>query len=198
VILAAVALLCAVARDRDRPFLAERRFAVVVLAVAAAAVPLYTIGGVTEMTEQRGLFPVITDACAKIGPRGAVLMLAETAKPRSEAYLSDPQTLRSFCDVPVVVTFGRPNARTLQAHANQWRARGRRLVLVSEFPQTILRSFPRARVQPTIVGEELHALEPTLTRRPDGYSSRRILTAAVPQLMIAPIPGAPRAPAPAG
>jgi hypothetical protein len=198
VILAAFALLCAVARDRDRPFLAERRFGVVVLAVAAVAVPLYTIGNVTEMTEQRGLFPVITDACRKIGPKGAVLMLAETGTPRSNAYRSVPQTLRSFCDVPVVVQFGRSNVRALQVLANQWRANGRRLVLVSEFPQSILREFPKARVHPTVVGEELHTLEPTLTRRPSGYTTRRILVAAVTQLMIAPIPGTPRVPAPAG
>jgi hypothetical protein len=197
-ILAAFALLCAVARDRDRPFLAERRFGVVVLAVAAVAVPLYTIGNVTQMTEQRGLFPVITDACRKIGPKGAVLMLAETGKPQSNAYRSVAQTLRSFCDVPVVVQLPRSNARAVQVLANQWRASGRRLVLVSEFPETILREFPKARVRPTLVGEELHMLEPTLTRRPSRYSTRRILTAAVPQLMIAPVPGTPRAPAPAG
>jgi hypothetical protein len=125
-------------------------------------------------------------------------VLAETAKPRSNAYRSIPQTLRSFCDVPVVVLLGRSNAGAVQTLANQWRARGRQLVLVSEFPQAILREFPRAQVQPTVVGEELHTLELTLTRRPSDYDARRILTAAVPQLMIAPIPGTPRGPAPAG
>ncbi len=144
VILAAFGLLCVVARNRERPALAERRFAVVVLAVAAVLVPLNTIRNVPQMTEQRGLMPVITDACRKIGPKGAVVMLAEVTRPQSAAYRSDPQTLRSFCKVPVLVMLGRSNAPNLLTLATQWRAQGRRLVLVSEFPQTILREFPRA------------------------------------------------------
>jgi hypothetical protein len=198
VILAAFGGLCAVARNRSRPALAERRFLVVVLAVAAVVVPLNTIRDVSQMTEQRGLMPVITDACQKIGPNGAVVMLAEVARPHSDAYLSDPQTLRSFCKVPVLVMLGRSNAPNLLTLAEQWRAEGRRLFLVSEFPQTILREFPSARVTPTVVGEESHGLEPTLNRRPSKYLDRRLTSAAVRQLMVAPVPGTPRAPAPAG
>jgi hypothetical protein len=198
VILAAFGVLCAVARSRSRPALAERRFLVVVLAVAALVVPLNTIRHVSQMTEQRGLMPVITDACRKIGPNGAVVMLAEVTRPHSDAYLSDPQTLRSFCKVPVLVMLGRSNAPILLTLTAQWRAEGRRLFLVSEFPQTILREFPSARVTPTVVGEESHRLEPTLNRRPSKYLDRRLTSTAVSQLMIAPVPGTPRAPAPAG
>jgi hypothetical protein len=196
-ILVAFALLCAVARDRTRPFLAERRFAVVLLAVVAVAFPLATVRNVSEMTVQRGLFSVITDACTKIGPRGAVVMLAET-KPRSYAYVSDPQTLRSFCGVPVVVIAGRTRAPGLVVLANQWRARGRRLFVVSEFPASILRVFPNAVVQPTLVGEELHMLEPTLSGSPGNYAPNQKPFGAVTQLMIAAVPGTPRARVPAG
>ena len=198
VILAAFGVLCAFGRDRSRPFLSERRFAVVVLAAVAALVPIYTINGVMQMTEQRGLTSVITDACTKIGPKGAVVVLAEARGPRSDAYLSDPQTLRSFCNVPVLVMLGRSNAPNLVSLATQWRARGRTLFLVSEFPQTILRQFPRAQIQPTLVGEELHVLEPTLDRRPSNYIGHQLPTAAVTQLMIAAVPGTPRVRAPAG
>jgi hypothetical protein len=196
-ILLAFALLCAVARDRTRPFLAERRFAVVLLAVAAVAFPFATIRNVSEMTEQRGLFSVITDACTKIGPRGAVVMLAET-RPPSHAYLSDPQTLRSFCDVPVMVMPGSTRAPALLLLANQWRARGRRLVVVSEFPVSILRVLPTAVLQPTIVGEELHMLEPTLSGGPSNYAPNQKPFGTVTQLMIAAVPGTPRARVPAG
>jgi hypothetical protein len=196
-ILLAFALLCAVARDRSRPFLAERRFAVVLLAVAAVVFPLVTIRDVSEMTEQRSLFSVVTDACTKIGPRGAVVMLAET-RPRSYAYLSAPQTLRSFCDVPVVVMPGRTRAPGLLVLANQWRAKGRRLFVVSEFPVSILRVLPNAVVQPTLVGEELHMLEPTLSGAPSNYAPNRKPFGAVTQLMIAAVPGTPRARVPAG
>lgn len=197
-ILAAFAVMCAVARDRERPVLSERRFAVIVLAAAAALYPLYTVGGVSQMTEQRGFFPVITDACAKIGPRGAVVMLAETQRPKSDAYLSAPQALRSFCDVPVVVMFGRPNATTLRLLAGRTRMQGRQLSLVCEFPQTILRVFPRAQVRPTLVGEELETLEATLTRRPSDYSDARVPIAAATQLMIAVVPPVPPARGPVG
>ena len=196
-ILLAFGLLCAVARDRARPFLAERRFAVVLLAIAAVGFPLVTIRHVSQMTEQRGLFSVITDACTKIGPKGAVVMLTET-RPRSNAYLSDPQALRSFCDVPVVVMLGRPSAPKLLFLAAQWRGQGRELFVVSEFPATILRVFPKAVVRPTLVGEELQRLEPTLSGGPTHYTPSQKPLGAVSQLMIAPVLGTPHGPFPAG
>ncbi len=197
-ILVAFALLCAVARDRTRPFLSERRFGVVLLAVAAAAVPLYTVRNVAQMTEQRGLFSVATDACKKVGPKGAVVMLSEVRTPRSDASLSAPQTLRSFCNVPVVTMVGRPNPAKLVRLAAQWRLGGRRLFLVSEFPQAISRVFPRAQIRPTLVGEELHMLEWTLERAPDHYTSEPRPIGVATQLMIAAVPGTPRGRAPAG
>lgn len=196
-ILLAFALLCAVARDRDRAFLAERRFGVVVLAVMAAAYPLYTIRDVSQMTEQRGLFAVITDACTKLGRRSAVVILPELKAPASSVYRADPQTLRSFCDVPVVVMLGAPQPAELQLLATQWRAKGRALMLVSEYPQTILRVFPSVPVRPTLVGQEPHLLERTLLRRPSRYTLDGLHRTAATQLMIAAVPAVPRAPAPA-
>ncbi|MDQ1508375.1 MAG: hypothetical protein QOG50_219 [Actinomycetota bacterium] len=197
-ILVAFGLLCIAARDRSRPYLAERRFAAVALAVVAAAFPLYTIHNVSEMTEQRGLFLVITDTCKKIGSNGAVVMLQELRPPTSTAFLSLPQTLRSFCNVPVLEMVGTPRARPLQLLADQWATTGHRLVLVSEHPQAISRMFPQAQVQPTLVGEELHQLEQTLLRRPDRYAPDKIDLDGITQLMIAEVPGTPRAPGPAG
>jgi hypothetical protein len=197
-ILAAFGLLCVVARDRSRPFLSERRFSVVALALVAAAFPIYSIRDLTEMTEQRGLFPVIADACPQIGRKGAVVMLQESLPPQSMAYLSDPQTLRSFCDVPVVVMLGKPQAPTLQLLADEWRAKGRRLVLVSEYPQTISRVFPQAPVHPTLVGEELHQLQPTLLGPPRHYASDQSRSGTATQLMIAEVPTTPPSRGPAG
>jgi hypothetical protein len=197
-ILLAFALLCVVARDRSRSWLPERRFFVVVLAVVAAAYPLYTIRDLSQMTEQRGLFPVITDACARLGPKSAVVILPETQAPQSVVFLADPQTLRSFCDVPVVTMFGKPQPAKLQLLAAQWRAKGRVLMLVSEYPQAIWRVFPQADVHPTVVGQELHLLEPTLTRRPSRYTADRFHITAATQLMIAAVPATPLARAPAG
>jgi len=197
-ILLAFGLLCAVARDRSRPFLAERRFSVVALALVAAAFPLYSIRNLTQMTEQRGLFVMITDACKQIGPKGAVVMLQESLPPQSNAYLNDPQTLRSFCDVPVVVALGTPRAPKLQLLADQWRAKGHHLVLVSEYPEAILRVFPHAQVHPTLVGEESHQLQPRLLGPPVRYAPAGFRSGAATQLMIAEVPGTPRARGPAG
>lgn len=198
-ILLAFGLLCVVARDRSRPYLTERRVAVVLLAVLAVGFPLYTIRNVTDMTEQRGLFPVITDACNKIGPNGAVVLLQEAQRPKSIAYLSDPQTLRSFCDVPVVVMLGnKARPLLLRTLAGEWATKGRRLYLVSEYEQAILREFPQAKVHPTIIGEETHLLEPTLLRRPSKYNPDNFHITAATQLMIAAVPGTPPAPSPAG
>jgi hypothetical protein len=197
-ILAAFALLVAVARDRGRPGLGERRYAVVLFAVLAAAFPLYTIRDVSQMTEQRGLFPVITDTCRKIGPKGAVVMLPETQPRASIASVALPQTLRSFCDVPVMVARGTPRSAALRRLSTQWRARGRRLVLVSEYPESIQRVFPQASLQPSLVGEESHLLEATLTRRPSDYTTDKFHATAVRQLTIAAVPGTPRGRGPAG
>ena len=187
-ILLAFGLLCAFARDRSRPYLAERRFAVVALAVVAAAFPWYTIRDLSQMTEQRGLFPVITDACRKIGSNGAVVMLQESQQPQSTASLSDPQTLRSFCDVPVVVMRGRPRAAVLLRLASQWSTKGRRLVVVTEHPQTVQRVFPNAQLQYTRVGEESHLLERTLLGPPHRYTGDKFHIAAARQLTIAAVP----------
>ena len=148
------------------------------LAVVAFGFPLYTIRNLTQMTEQRGLFPVVTDACKLIGPNGAVVIPAETTQPQSIVYLADPQTLRSFCNVPVVVMVGPPRPALLRTLASEWAAKGRRLYLVSEFEAPIRREFPRAQVRPTVVGQELHLLAPTLLHRPDHYTADQFHIAA--------------------
>ena len=67
-LLFAASLLCRGRANRD----IGRGFALAgYLAVIAAAFPWYTIRDLSQMTEQRGLFPVITDACRKIGPRSS-------------------------------------------------------------------------------------------------------------------------------
>jgi hypothetical protein len=196
-ILLAFGVMCAVARDRTRPALSERRFAVIGLAVLAAAFPWYTIRNLSQMTEQRGLMPVITDACHRIG-KGAAVVLPETRPKPSVAYLTLPQTLRSFCNMPVVVMVGRPQPRLLQLLASKWLAKGRRLFVVAEYPQSITRVFPNARLQYTPVGEEPHLLERSLVHRPSNYTSDPFKITATPQLTIVAVPRIPPRLGPAG
>jgi hypothetical protein len=156
--------------------------------VVAAAFPWYTIRDLSQMTEQRGLFPVITDACGRIGSNGAVVVLQESQPPQSTAYLGVPQTLRSFCDVPVVVMPAKPRAAVLRRVASQWATKGRRLVVVAENAKTVQRVFPNAQLEYTRVGEESHLLERTLLGPPHRYTGDPFHIAAARQLTIAAVP----------
>ena len=194
VILLAFGMLCALVRAPDHRLVGQRRSLAIVLAIATVLFPWITIRNLSQMTEQRGLLPVIDSACNIIGHQGAVVVLQDAA-PRSVVFLSDPQTLRSFCNVPVAVMLGRPNASLLHSLAAEWKAQGRGLFVVSYWPKTISRALPRAALHPTGRRFNPHFLEQTLTRRPNKYMPETF------QLTVAPVPavaGAVITPAPIG
>ena len=116
-------------------------------------------------------------------------------KVRSTVWQSDPQTLRSFCDVPVTVMINRPNPGLLHSLSAQWRARGRRLFVVASAPNTIKRVLPHADLRVTGRRTNPHFLEQTLTRIPDKYmpESLQMTLALVP-----PIAGTVITPSPLG
>jgi hypothetical protein len=180
-ILLAFGVLCGLARWRDPRFAGQRRSLAIVLAIATVAFPWLTIRDVTRMSEQRNLMPVITNACRIIGHNSAVVVLQDVA-PASVVYLSDPQTLRSFCDVPVAVMLKRPDTGLLHSLSGEWQAVGRRMFVVAFAPQTILRALPHARLQKTGRRTNTHFLEQTLTRPPHKY------TPEVFQLTLAQVP----------
>ena len=151
------------------------------LAIAAVVFPWLTIRNVSGMTEQRGLLPVVNSACKILGDDSAVVVLQDVAPP-SVVYLSDPQTLRSFCKSPVVVMLGRPNAGRLHSLSAQWKAAGRRLYVVAYSPKTISRVLPHADLRVTGRRTNPHFLEQTLTRRPSKYTTETY------QLVLAPVP----------
>ena len=135
------------------------------------------------MTEQRGLLPVVTGACKIIGPHGAVVML-----PTSVSHLSDPQTLRSFCNVPVVVAARGATPRAIRTLAARWREQGRQLFVVGERAQAIRQMFPAAIVRSTGWRADSHFLEQTLTRIPSKYAPVRLQVTIAHQLAAAPVP----------
>ena len=169
VILLAFAVICAIARGIGPGYARQRRSVAVVLAIATVVFPWFTIRNVLHMTEQRGLFPVVTNACRILGPDAAVVILQER---NSVAYLSDPQTLRSFCNVPVTVMPGRGNPSLLHSLAAQWRAEQhpRKMFVVAAARDSIIALFPRADLKPAGTRRNLHFLEQTLTRRPSRYA----------------------------
>jgi hypothetical protein len=102
-------------------------------------------------------------------------------EPNSVAYLSDPQTLRGFCNVPVMVMKPGVSPRILHAVAAQWEADGRTLYAVAEYPTAIMSVMPTAAVRTTKRRVNPHLLELTITRRPGGYVNEAF------QLSVAPV-----------
>jgi hypothetical protein len=178
-ILLAFAVICAIAHDRSEKPASLRRSVAIVLALATVVFPIWSIRKVSQMTEQRGLFPVITNTCRFIGPKGAVVMLQEV---RTVVYLSDPQTLRSFCNVPVTTLSKRANPQVLHTLADEWRKQGRTLYVVAGLPETIKQILPKALIHTTGRRTNPHLLEFTLTRPPSRYFPEflQLATAAVP------------------
>jgi hypothetical protein len=183
-ILLAWAAICALANTQVTSL---RRSVAIVLGLATVVFPILTIRDVSQMTEQRNLFPIITNACKIIGPHGAVVVLQQQA-PKSVAYLSDPQTLRSFCDVPVVIAARGARPQAIRRLAARWRDQDRQLFVVDEHGQAIRQMFPTANVRSTGRRADLHILEQTLTRIPSKYAPGPLQVTIVHELAAAPVP----------
>ncbi len=180
IILLTFAALYVFARGTGSTFESQRRSVAIVIGAVVIAYPFLTINDVSRMTEQRGLFSTITRTCDTLPSDAAVVMIPEI---QSVAYLTVPQTLRGFCDVPVAVMKHPVAIDDVRLLAAQWKAEGKQLWVVSEFPQTIRQIFPRARVHSTPRLLNLHLLEQTLTRRPSHYRPElfQLSSAEVPE-----------------
>ncbi len=191
-ILAAFGLLCYVADSDHLGWDELRRLGALVLGVAAVAFPLYTILDVSRLTEQRGFPVVLEDVCHSIGRTAAVILPQE---PNGSIWLYGPQTIRSFCDVPVGIMYsgdatnlvahrskGKLSAPVLRRLARDWAAEGRVLYIVATSRQTITKLFPAAAVEMTRPATNPYLLGRSLTERPNEYRSDpfRLAVARVP------------------
>jgi hypothetical protein len=184
VVLAAFGALCTfVARNRLGAPVARRALAVL-LGVLAVAYPIYAIRNVSRLTDQRGFPPVVQDACRIIGKRGAIVVPQE-ASPLT--WLYDPQTLRSFCDVPVAIMLsgqksalstrlpgGKLDPTLLRTLAQEWHTQGRTLFVVAGGARTIRKLFPFAVVRPVAGASNPHLLVQTLVSRPGAFQTERL------------------------
>jgi hypothetical protein len=150
----------------------------VVLGLYAVGYPVWATGHVSAMTEQAGEYAPVRALCRTLGPNSAVVILEES----SFVHLNDPQTLRSFCNIPVAVMPGEPDAFALRDLARKWNADGRQLFVVSESPATIQRALPGVAVRVTPTGTNSHLLNSTLLWRPSHYTTESLsfATARVP------------------
>ena len=130
-----------------------------------------------------------------MGARGAVVVPQE-ATPLT--WLYDPQTLRSFCNVPVGIMLsgqksalstrlpgGKLDARALRSLARQWAAEHRQLFVVAGNPGTIRKLFPGATVRFVAGRVNTHLLVQTLVTRPGAYHGER-LSFAIARVPLAP------------
>jgi hypothetical protein len=187
-VLSAFGLLCVLAR-RDRfAWTMPRRVVAIALGVAAVAYPVHAISDVSRMTSQRGFHRAVLSVCSAVGKHGAIVVPQETTL----TWFYDPQTLRSFCNVPVAIMLsgqqskftprlpdGRLDSDVLRTLARQWAKEGRQLYLVAGRPATIRQLFPGLLLRAAPAGKNPHLLEQKLVSRPGAYTVERFAVAIV-------------------
>jgi len=154
-----------------------------VLGLLAIAYPVYTIRNVAQMNDQRGFHAAVLDAC-HIVANGAVVVPQESVP---LTWLYDPQTLRSFCNVPVGIMLsgqksslstrlpgGKLDPKLLRRLAKQWAGEKRQLFIVAGSARTIRKLFPFATVRIVSRRVNKHLLVQTLTSRPGDVQSEEV------------------------
>ena len=183
-VIAAFGTLCVLAA-RDRLGRTDaRRVVAFGLGALAVVYPMYAIRNVSRMTDQRGYPPVVQAACRIVGTSGAIVVPQEAAP---LTWLYDPQTLRSFCNVPVAIMLsgqksalstrlpgGKLDPRLLRALARDWAQQHRTLFIVAGRAQTIRKLFPGATIRVVPGRANPHLLVQTLVSRPDAFQTERL------------------------
>jgi len=125
----------------------------------------------------------VLSVCRTVGKNGAIVVPQETTL----TWFYDPQTLRSFCNVPVAIMLsgqesnftprlpdGRLDSDVVRTLAQQWAKEGRQLYLVAGRARTIRQLFPGLLLRAAPAGKNPHLLEQTLVTRPGTYTVERI------------------------
>ena len=124
------------------------------------------------------------DACRIVGRSGAIVVPQEAAP---LTWLYDPQTLRSFCNVPVAIMLsgqrsalstrlpgGKLDPRLLHTLAQEWAREHRTLYIVAGRARTIRKLFPNASIRAVPGAANPHLLVQTLVSRPDAFQTERL------------------------
>jgi hypothetical protein len=148
------------------------RAAAVVAAVVAVAYPYNALRPVSEMTEEYGFNGVIDDVCQTVGPDAAIVYIEFDDIDLYDDWAA--QSLRGWCGSEVAIVRGEDDAALVRQLATEWAAQGRTLWAVGARPISITRLLPEAQVIPTRVAINERLLEPTLERRPSGYTKEQL------------------------
>jgi hypothetical protein len=148
------------------------------LAALFVAWPLSATLPVRDETTQPGMLDAVAATCRALGPHAAVVVL----NGGSQLYRQIPQTLRSFCNVPVAIREDRFDNTQFAVLARRWQAHGRVLKVFAESPAHIAQVLPNARPRTVAKPINDHLLDQTVDRPPRRYMSR------VDEFVIATVP----------
>jgi hypothetical protein len=174
--LAAFALSVLYGRSRWRQLTVSGAAALLVIQTAAVTWP------VSRQREQYSFANAVVEACGIIDGR-AVLAIGP------ESSIRIPQTLRSWCDVPVASANNEMSTDDLARLAVAWEERGRGLALATVEPAALdTWQVQLGAVAQTAVATNTRQSEKTLTRAPSSYwtESIRFTIADVPTTELPP------------
>jgi hypothetical protein len=156
------------------------RAGAIVAAIVAVAFPLYTDVRVRSMAEETGYLKLLDQVCHDIGPHAAVVVVESSPTDGIDDWI--PQALRGWCGAEVGVTRGKANGDALRRLAGEWRAQGRTMFVASSSYGYVQQTLPDAKISPTRRAVDHRLLEPTLTHRPNAYTSQSLamVVASVP------------------
>jgi hypothetical protein len=140
-----------------------------VIVGAAIGFPIHTVWPVRGDTTQLGFLGPVEQLCHVVGPNAAVVVLQGGTLDQIL-----PQTLRSYCNIPVARRIFDPDSPGLDAAgfallAKAWQRDGRSLYVVADSPQRIDHIIPGLQPIARISAYNGLFLAEHVTKRPDGF-----------------------------
>ena len=154
-----------------------RKAIAVALGVYAIGYPVWASRNVLLMTEERGEYAAVEAGCDMLGPNGAAVILEDSS---TFVHLNDPQTLRSFCNIPVAVMLGKPKPSVLRDLATGMEGRRTRALRRLRVTGDDRAGVSRDRGAGDAARTNRHLLNYTLLWRPSHYTSESLRFAAAP------------------
>jgi hypothetical protein len=134
------------------------------------------------MAEETGYLNLVEQICDDVGPHAAVVVVESAPTDGIDDWI--PQALRGWCGAEVGIARGKVSGDALRGLARDWRAQGRTLFVASSAYGFVQQTLPDATIEPTRRAVNHKLLAPTLTHRPDAYTSQSLA------MMVAKVPPA--------
>jgi hypothetical protein len=150
----------------------------VALAVLAVAYPLWALRPVGSMAEESGYLGVVDDVCRVVGPHAAIVVLETAITDSTDDWI--PQAFRSWCGADVGVSRGSADPDVLRRLAGEWKAEGRQLFVASTSRDYVVQVLPDASIISTREAVDTKLLMPTLSHRPDSYTTQSFSMVVAP------------------